>query len=139
VIGPVSTAFRTLAAFPTRDHIRTQQAIENYLGGSSKALQFVIDALKRARDESVSWMRFLAWWSGTNSDHFLLHYASIVRYGDWTAELPQIWRQQPGGIPQHFAPEIAVGARAIIVRRRHHHEKLSVGSEDQDAGRKPAR
>jgi len=46
------------AAFPTRDHIRTQQAIENYLGGSSKALQFVIDVLKHARDKSVGRMRF---------------------------------------------------------------------------------
>jgi hypothetical protein len=32
--------------------------MENYLGGSSKALQFVIDALKHARDKSVGWMRF---------------------------------------------------------------------------------
>lgn len=40
---------------------------------------------------------------------------------------------------RNISLQIAVGARAIIVRRRHHHERLSVGSEDQGAGRKPAR
>jgi len=34
--------------------------MENYLGGSSKALQFVIDAQKYARDKSVGRMRILA-------------------------------------------------------------------------------
>jgi hypothetical protein len=72
VIGPVSTAFRTLAAFVTRDHIRTQQVMENYLGGNSKALQFVIDAREDARDSDIRWVRFSDWWSGTNSDHFFL-------------------------------------------------------------------
>jgi hypothetical protein len=37
--------------------------MENYLGGSSKALQFVIDALKHGRDKRC-WLDALFWTGG---------------------------------------------------------------------------
>jgi hypothetical protein len=60
--------------------------MENYLGGSSKALQFVIDALMHVRDKRVS--AGCAFWTGGAEQiptNFLLHFASIVHYGDWRA------------------------------------------------------
>jgi hypothetical protein len=101
------------------------------------------------RQGGVRWMRFSAWWSGTNSDHFFIC-VMLQSFAIETRELQttnhdrrqkhhKFCGSNPVASCNIFALEVTVGDRAIIVRRRYHHEKLSVGGEDQDGRRNPAR
>ena len=51
--------------------------MENYLDGSSKALQFVIDALKHARDKCVS--PDALFWPGERNDSEHLFYCIMLQ------------------------------------------------------------